>query len=377
MASVSRQLRRHPFAGDAAVALALAVFVLVDVFGSADYLTASRWVYVPATLLMTLPLAWRRRAPLAVCLVSMAALIAESIAVGDAPTPDSQLPAWMLAVYTVAAHSERNAALVAGAVSLVAGIAWIGIGDFLLPVIVFGAVWLAGRAVRQNREHARLVEERAEALERAREADARAAAADERSRIARELHDVVGHSLAVIVVQAGAERLALGTSRSNPAEALGAIENTSREALAEMRSLVGMLRNGREPAREPTLADVESLAEQVRAAGVPVSIRMEGDPLTLPPAVAGPAYRIVQEALTNVLKHAGPARAEVTLRRGDNELEVVVSDDGRGARSQGSDGGHGLEGMRERARLLGGDLAAEDAASGGFTVRATLPLEAP
>ena len=146
-----RLVERHPFASDAAIAIALAAFVLSDVLGSGDYYTASKAIYVPAALLMTLPLAWRRKAPLPVFAIVMGALVFESLAVGSAPTPDSQLVGWLLAIYTVAAHCDRVAAFAGGAIALTAGLIWMGIGDFLFPVVVFGGAWLAGRLVRQRR----------------------------------------------------------------------------------------------------------------------------------------------------------------------------------------------------------------------------------
>jgi signal transduction histidine kinase len=235
-------LERHPFATDAAIAALLALFVLQDVHTSSGYLSGSKAVYVPTALLMTLPLAWRRRAPLTVASVVMGALVVESLAVGSSPTPDTPLIALLLATYSVGAHCERTRALVGLAISLAATVVWVGPGDFLWPVVVFGGAWLAGRLVRQRALQAVVLEERALALDRAREADARAAAADERARIARELHDILAHSLSLIVVQAGGERMALGGDRAATTEVLEAIERTGREALAETRRLLGPLR---------------------------------------------------------------------------------------------------------------------------------------
>jgi signal transduction histidine kinase len=374
--SVPRLIEGHPIASDASLAVALAGLVLSDIWTSGDYFTASKAIYVSATLLMTLPLAWRRRAPLAVAIVVMGALVFESLAVGSAPTPDSQLIAWLVAIYSVAAHCDRIAALVGGAVSLVAGLVWIGVDDFLFPIVVFGGAWLAGRLVRQRHVYALAMEERAAALEREREANVRVAAAEERVRIARELHDVLSHSVSVMVVQAGGERMALGSDRAATSEAFEAIEETGRQALAEMRRLFGMLReNGETPAHapQPTLADLDALVSQVREAGLPVELEIEGEPLALPPAVAVSAYRIVQEALTNVLKHAGASQARVLVRYGTRKLELAVEDDGRGPR-EGGDRGHGIVGMRERVALYGGDFQAGARNGGGFVVTACLPL---
>src|SRR6266516_5225667 len=153
--TVRRSIERHPFASDAVLAVVLAGLVQGDIWTSGDYFTASKAIYVPAGLLMTLPLAWRRSAPLAVAAVVMGALVFESLAVGSAPTPDSPLLAWLLAIYTVAAHCERTPALAGGAISLTAGLVWIGIDDLLFPVVVFGGAWFAGRLVRQREVYAR------------------------------------------------------------------------------------------------------------------------------------------------------------------------------------------------------------------------------
>jgi signal transduction histidine kinase len=373
---LSGMVDRHPFAADTVVAVALAAFVQVDIWTSGDYLTASKAIYVPAGLLMTLPLALRRRAPLAVDAVVMGTLAAMSLAVGSAPTPDSALIGWLLATYSVAAHCDRNSALVGGGISLAAGLVWIGIDDFLFPVVVFGGAWLAGRLVRQRHGYAVALGERAAALEREREANARVAAAEERARIARELHDILSHSVSVMVVQAGAERMALGSGRAATSDALEAIEKTGRQALAEMRRLLGMLRaEGERPAHapQPTLAELEQLVSQVRDAGLPVELQVEGQPTSLPPGVAVSAYRIVQEALTNVLKHAGPARARVVVRYEQGELELEIADDGHNA-GESASGGHGLVGMRERVALYGGELDAGARNGGGFVVRARLPI---
>jgi len=372
-----RLVERHPFASDAAIAVALAAFVLSDLLGSGDYYTASKAIYVPAALLMTLPLAWRRSAPLPVAAIVLGALVFESLAVGSAPTPDTQLVGWLLAIYTVAAHCDRVAALVGGAMALVAGLVWMGIDDFLFPVVVFGGAWLAGRLVRQRDVHAQVAEERSAALAREREANVRAASAEERARIARELHDVLSHSVSVMVVQAGAERMALGSGKPVTAEALEAIEKTGRQALTEMRRLLGMLRVSDEPpahAPQPTLAELDELVTQVREAGVPVELHIEGRQVALPPGVAVSAYRIVQEALTNVLKHAGPANARVIVRYASRELELEIADDGQGP--QAGDAGHGLVGMRERVALYDGEFDAGARNGGGFVVRVRLPLAA-
>ena len=213
-------------------------------------------------------------------------------------------------------------------------------------------------------------------LELERDANARVAAAEERVRIAREMHDVVGHSVSVMVVQAGAERLALGAESPATREALLAIEHTGREALAEMSRLLGVLRKegeGLALAPRPSLTQVDALVQTVQAAGVRVELRIEGDRTDLPPSLDVSAYRIVQEALTNVVKHAGPARATVVVRYSGRAVELEVTDDGEGS-VNGNAAGYGLAGMRERVALHGGTLDASSRSDGGFTVKARLPL---
>jgi signal transduction histidine kinase len=374
-----RALRSRPVVSDASLALVLALLVVGDVWTSGDYLTGPRWVYVVAGLLMSVPLALRRRSPLAVVTVVMGALIAQSLALGDsAPSPDSELVSWLIAVYSVAVHGDRRAAFIGGGISLGAGLVWLGPDDFLLPVVMFGGAWLAGRLMQGRQLYATALEERAGVLERERDVNARVAAAEERVRLARELHDVVGHSLSLMVVQAGAERLALGEQRPLTREALVAIERTGREALAEMSRLLGILRTEGEQlalAPRPSLAYVEALVQTVRDAGVPADLCVEGEPATLPPGIDVSAYRILQEALTNVVKHAGPARASVVVRYSSRAVEVEVVDDGRGW-VNGREPGYGLAGMRERVELCGGTLEAGRGANGGFAVRARLPFGA-
>jgi signal transduction histidine kinase len=375
--AAARVPRDHPLASDAVLAIVLAGLVLSEVLTSRSYLTGSIAIYVPVALVMTLPLAWRRRAPLAVAVLVMGAFAIQSVILDPTPTPDVELIPALLAVYSVAAHADQWEAFAGGAFSVVAGLIWLGIDDFLLPVVMFGGAWIAGRLVQKRQLYAEALEERARVLEREREANARIAAAEERVRLARELHDVVGHSVSVMVVQAGAERLALGDERPDTREALLAIERTGREALGEMSRLLGLLRNdgeGLSLAPRPSLAHVDALIATVRDAGVPVDLSVEGEPRALSPSIDVSAYRIVQEALTNVVKHASTAEASVVIRYGAREIEVEVTDDGPGAVS-GNGSGYGLAGMRERVDLHGGTLEAGSRNGGGFVVKARLPVE--
>ena len=200
---------------------------------------------------------------------------------------------------------------------------------------------------------------------------------EERARIARELHDVVGHSVSVMTVQAAAVRRLLRPDQQREREALLIVEQTGREALAEMRRMVGVLRRPEEaPARapQPSLDHLDRLVEQAREAGLPVELRIEGDPVQLPAGLDLTAYRLVQEGLTNAMKHARADRTQVLVRYDDEHIEVTVTDDGQGDHSGGTEGGHGLVGMRERVSVYGGELEAGPRPGGGYQLRARLPL---
>jgi signal transduction histidine kinase len=301
-----------------------------------------------------------------------------------------------LAVYGVAAAPASRwaaawvgaavATLEAGALLAAGGPDW---GTALMVLALAAAGWLAGENTRSRRAHLADVLERSAEREREREQRARQAGAEERLRIARELHDVVAHAMSIVAVRSGVARMVLDVRPDEAREALGIIEGTSRQALAELRLLVGVLR-GHEPRdgdaeREPApgLADLPSLIGRVHQAGVSVGLRVEGEPRRLSPGVDLSVYRIVQEALTNVVRHAAPARAELTVRYQPDEVMIEVTDDGsargdRGDRDAGSAGrgqdgtGHGIVGMRERAAVYGGRLVAEPTTS-GFRVLARIP----
>jgi signal transduction histidine kinase len=366
-------VRRHPRRLDAGVALLLAVLVVDEILTSD--VTGPPALLVPLALAMTLPLAWRRTAPLVTTAAVMAAVVAQSLLDHSSQEPQTPLVALLLATYSVGAHAERRAAI-AGLL-----LAWTAIlideaGDFIVMGPVFAGTWLAGRLVRAREDDARRLRDLTTALERERVEEARIATAEERARIARELHDVVAHAMSTIVLEAGAERVNLRPGQSSTQDTLRSIERTGREALAEMRRLVGVLRTeDDEPALapQPSLGHLAELVERVRRAGLPVEVRTVGEPAELPPGLDISAYRIVQEALTNVLKHAGDARASVVVSYGARSIEIEVSDDGRGGTPNG--GGHGLTGLRERVAVFGGELEAGSREGGGFTVHAWLPIE--
>jgi signal transduction histidine kinase len=252
-----------------------------------------------------------------------------------------------------------------------------GVGNFVFVSIVFALIWTVGFAIGRKFEEAHEARERAARAEREREERARRAVSDERARIARELHDVVGHSVSVMTVQASAVRRLLREHQEKEREALEVVEQTGREALAEMRRMVGVLRRPEEApalAPQPSLQHLDRLVAHAREAGLPVELRLEGTPKPLPTGVDLTAYRLVQEGLTNALKHAQAQHAEVVVRYDDGYVELTVSDDGRGVGGGGDGGGHGLVGMRERVSVYGGELETGPLAEGGFRLRARLPI---
>ena len=248
-------------------------------------------------------------------------------------------------------------------------------GDYVWIPLLFSIFWLAGFGLGHKLREADEAKERAERLEREREEQALAAVAEERARIARELHDIVGHSVSVMTVQAAGVRSLLEPDQDREREALQVVEQTGREALAEMRRLVGVLRRPEEApalAPQPSLEHLEKLVDQAREAGLPVELKVEGVPVQLAAGVDLTAYRLVQEGLTNALKHANARHAEVLVRYEDAQVELTVTDDGTGD-GGGESGGHGLIGIRERISVYGGELEAGPRPTGGYRLRARLP----
>jgi signal transduction histidine kinase len=291
--------------------------------------------------------------------------------------------AMLVAVYSVGAHTAGWQAVAGVLGTLVVVLALVAgdadeadPGSYLFFLLVVGGPWLAGRAIRQYRLSGRHLEARAQVAEREREERARAAVTEERVRIARELHDVVAHAISVIVVQARGGRRMLRTEPAEAREAFDSIEATGRAALTEMRRLLGVLRRDDEEialAPEPSLRYLDVLTAQLREAGLVVEVSVEGEPIELLPGVDLCAYRIIQEALTNVLKHGGTATARVVVRYHPGELELEIADNGLGSGAIDKDG-HGLVGMRERVALYGGKIDAGPR-HGGFAVTVRLPLE--
>jgi signal transduction histidine kinase len=381
--------RRRSLQGvlDWAVALVLAAVGLADVIHTR--FAEPLWAGILATLLVFLPLGVRRRYPLAVlATVAVASLVLE-LGLGN-PADGKQYSfevfvAWLIVAYSTATHTGGRTHRIAVAVALATAVTWIawsyaaGADDEnTVPSVFFAAVaWLAGRSMRRRQQLVDLLAERTRELEREREERVRAMVAEERTRIARELHDVVAHSVSVIVIQAQAgPRLVADEGRVT--DAFKAIETSGREALVELRRLLGILRTDDEQLAigpQPGLASLAPLVEQLREAGLTVELQIDGDGSALSPGVDLAAFRIVQEALTNVLKHAGAAHVRVAVRHGPGAVELEVVDDGPGAPAGLNGSGHGLIGMRERAMLYGGRLEAGPRQEGGYAVRATLPLE--
>jgi signal transduction histidine kinase len=281
------------------------------------------------------------------------------------------------ALYTLAASSGTRPARLTGIASIavttvaLAATGYAQFGDSAARVVFLVAAWLLGDSVRSRRAYVHEIEEKATRLEREREAEAERAAAEEQARIARELHDVVAHALSVIVVQAAAADDVFEADPRRTREPIRAIEQAARAALADLRRVLGVLQRGADYEPQPGLARLDGLIDQVRATGLDVALEVEGSARPLPAPVDLSAYRIVQEALTNTLKHAGAAHATVRVRYGD-DLRLEIRDDGSGG-ANGS-GGSGLIGMRERVAMLGGSIDAGAPAEGGYLVSAQIPI---
>jgi signal transduction histidine kinase len=370
---------RSSSAGDLVVAIGLVVVGAAQFQASGDL----SWVTAASAVMLGLPLAVRRRAPL-VALAGYMGGLALLVVSGHSGDPSAAAPiAGLIALYSVGAYAEGWAGI-AGACGVLA-VVWIAVGadrdgrsfgNFLFFGIGVGGPWAAGVALRRRRTSERTLRAHAEQLARDRDETARRAVTEERQRVARELHDVVAHSISVIVLQARGGRRVLDDAPEEAREAFDSIEATGREALTEMRRLLGLLRRtDEELARTPraSMRRLGDLVEQVRQAGLPVALQVEGDPAQLPAGVDLSGYRIVQEALTNTLRHAGPAQARVVVQCAAEYVQIEVSDDGSGP--NGGDPGHGLAGIRERVSLYGGELRAGPRPGGGYEVFARLPLD--
>ncbi|MCS0639043.1 sensor histidine kinase [Streptomyces sp. LP05-1] len=388
-------LRRHPTGVDGFWALMLLAFSMLWVREIPE--STSPVLAAMTVVLLCLVIALRRRAPEKMLLLATGSGVAQLAL--DIPTNPADF-AMLVVIYTVAA---RDGSRWASRLALVGGVCAAPLSQIRWPVedvsvpgrifftvvmsVPFVLAWVLGDSIRTRRAYFAQLEERAHRLEAEREAQAKVAVAAERARIARELHDVVAHNVSVMVVQADGAAYVLDNSPDLAKQALETISTTGRQALAEMRRLLGVLRTGEpreagEYVPQPDVRQIEDLVEQVRGAGLEVDFRVEGSPRPLPSGVELTAYRIVQEALTNTRKHGGPdAGASVRLVYFDDGLGLLVEDDGRGATHElyedgGADGrGHGLIGMRERVGMVGGTLEAGPRPGGGFRISVLLPLK--
>jgi signal transduction histidine kinase len=345
--------------------------------------TTALWFTIPAATAIVLPLLARRRfpfgAPAAVWLLAASLSFVDGRLVSF--TVSAAVAGMAAAVLLGNLRDDIQARI--GLAIVIGGTAIIVYnkpdevaGEFVFLPALFTIGWLAGFALRERAEQAEAAEDRAAQAERERDAASRIAVAEERARIARELHDIVAHSVSVMVLQVGAVRHRLPDTLAPDRQALQDVEQAGRTALGEMRRLLGaMRRDGEEVelAPQPGLDAVESLLDEVRRAGLPVELHIEGEPCRLPRAIDLSAYRIVQEGLTNALKHARAGRADVTVRYAPDELQIVVRDDGTGATTS-KDPGFGLAGVRERVNIYGGEMSAGNENGGGFVLRTRLPL---
>jgi signal transduction histidine kinase len=364
------------------VAFVLAIYLVLETAVNGDASGSQLAFAVVAALALLLT----RDAPFAAPLLVAAALAGavgidpEAVIEMDAPFLILLFMAWSVGSY------NGRAKAILGLVWYQLVAFWVNVqfsnagSDYFLVGIFMSVAWASGFILSRRSEHLREMAQRARQAELEQTAAANRAVTEERQRIARELHDVIAHSVSVMTVQAGAVRRLLTPEQEKERVALETVESTGRQALTEMRRLVGLLREqGAMPefTPQPGMGTIDDLLEGVRAAGLPVELEVAGAPRELPPGIDLAAYRVVQEALTNALKYAGPAHAWVGVTWRDGELELEIANDGRGMNAGDGDGsgGHGLAGMRERVSLYGGEIESGERNGGGYVVRARLPLE--
>ncbi len=398
-------MRGHPYVLDVAYAVVLSVINVLGLgystYAGIEFREPDLWGIL-LNVLAAFPLVWRRRFPLTTAVIVLTAYMTLGFL---AYSSTGGSVAALIAIYTLGTHAPVMSGLgVTIGTAAVSGIylhvnherfAAAGIPSDLWTVTVqffmYVGLWIIARAVRARRLYLKELEDRAERLQRTASAELRAALAEERARMARELHDVVAHHISVMTVQAAGARRMLSRDPDRSIEAMRAVEETGRSALDEMRRIVGALRHvdAEEPptaaaelAPQAGVAELDALMGRARETGLDVGLTVVGEPRTLPPSLDLAIFRVVQEALTNTLKHAGPTRAAVVLRYEPTAVVVSVTDDGAqrwhgGApRPASADRvGHGLVGMRERVTLNGGTLRTGPRSVGGFEVQASLPLE--
>ena len=362
---------------------ALALAALVEVIATPDSTQTTLWFGIPAIAILVLPIFARRRFPFGGPVAYF--VLAAGISLIDwqlVPDRESFFVVGLAVAFLLG--NLRNAWQAGiGLVVVVSSLAFIvyevpghTTGELVFVPIDFVVAWVAGFALRERAEQAEAAEVRATVAERERDAAARVAVAEERARIARELHDIVAHAVSVMVLQVGAVRHKLPETLAEDSDALRNVEQAGRTALAEMRGLLAAMRRDGDEAElspQPGLEGLDSLLEEIGRAGLPVKLHVDGEPASLPRGIDLSAYRIVQEGLTNALKHARASNADVTVRYRPHELQIEVRDNGEG--SSTSDGlGHGLVGVRERVKIYGGEMSAGTANGSGFILSTRLPL---
>jgi signal transduction histidine kinase len=356
--------------GDQALAVAIGLLYCVELSFEGD--VEHRLPSIAVAVFFAVALAFRRRAPVAALAVGLCVIELDNTVLKGLAEAGAFLLGFVIALYSAGRHARGRWAIVS-VVIVIAAIPFaaiepgspVGFSDFAFFTMFFAGPFVVGRVIRYRREREHHLEQ-----------EAKVAVVDERVRIARELHDVVAHAISVIVLQARGGRRMLDESPAETRAALDAIERAGEQALVEMRRLLGLLRDTDEAAAlapQPSLAHISELAARMSETGLPVEVRVEGAVVELPPGIDVTAYRIVQEGLTNALKHAGPAHARVVVRYGDDMLELEVLDDGTGS-ANGGGSGHGLAGIKERVAVYGGDLESGRRPEGGFSLKARLPL---
>jgi signal transduction histidine kinase len=363
--------------------LIAAMLELVLQYDSPGAPPTSIWLAVPAVAVLVGPLFARRFYPFAAPAAYWILATGLSFVDGQLiPFMVSLFPVGMASAFLLGYQRDNRRAwaglgiVLGGITTVVYNIPGVATAELFVIPIDFGISWAAGYALRERAQKAEAAETRAMRAEREREAAARLAVAEERARIARELHDVVAHAVSVMVLQVGAVRHQLPDAMADDRDALRGVERAGRTALTEMRRLLAAMRRDGEDVEftpQPGLDALDALLEDVGRAGLPVDLHVDGEPVPLPRGVDLSAYRIVQEGLTNALKHAQASTADVTVRYRPEELEIEVRDDGLGSTT--TDGlGHGLVGVRERVKIYGGEMAAGTAAEGGFLLSTRLPI---
>ena len=379
--------RRHAFNLLIVLLAVEAMFEVAFRRGLPDAPRTTPWFGVPAIAVLVSPLFARRRFPFAAPVAFWLLAVGISFVDGELVTFVTSLfgigmaASFLLGSQRAAVQAQTGLAVAVGCAAVVVyDKPAHTVSELVFIPLLFGICWLAGFAVRERAEQAQAAEARAAQAERERDAATRIAVAEERTRIARELHDIVAHAVSVMVLQVGAVRHKLPDALAEDRDALTSVEQAGRTALAEMRRLLAAMRRDGDDVDlmpQPGLDGLGSLLEEIGRAGLPVRLHVEGEPFPLPAALDLSAYRIVQEGLTNVLKHARASHAEVTVCYRPDGLRTEVRDDGIGAAASdgvGTGHGHGLVGIRERVKIYGGEMTAGTAAGGGFVLSTRLPL---